>query len=157
MIRLVWSLALLLLALPAPAWAETALGQMDCVSVEVQGSDVSSEQWVTDQQLQKKLVHGLQAGMNGLRVQNPCPDKLGLTATIGFAGTGSTTRYVATLHMWVSRMALVTRTKDLAPVIVWQDLKLFSGPTNVTEARVHENLDQLITEFAAAYREAGNP
>ncbi|MFQ5991860.1 MAG: hypothetical protein ACE5NA_05425 [Nitrospiraceae bacterium] len=157
MIRLIWGLALFLMVLPAPGWAETALGQMECVSVEVNGSDVSSQQWVTDQQLQKKLVHGLQTGMNGLRVQNPCPDKLGLTATIGFAGTGSTTRYVATLHMWVSRMALVTRTKDLAPVIVWQDLKLFSGPTDVAEARVHENLGKLISEFAAAYQEAGNP
>lgn len=157
MIRLTWGLALLLLVLPAPGWAETALGQMECVSVEVQGSDVSSEQWVTDQQLQKKLVHGLQTGVNGLRVQNPCPDKLGLTATIGFAGSGSTTRYAATLHMWISRMALVTRTKDLAPVIVWQSLKLFSGPAGVTEARVRENLGQLVKEFTSAYREAGNP
>lgn len=161
----VLSPALLIALFPisiASANADKELGKLDCVGIMVEDlSSDAAEAGLSKELLSNALLVAVKSKAPRLGVDSSCSPFVYCRVTLAIlkGEKGSDLGFACYLELVVRREAYIRIIDHSKVVTVWEKGRLLFGPADRAKAKatVLERLDDLVTEFAAAYYKAGNP
>lgn len=109
--------------------------------------------------LKSELVAQLKAKIPRLKTADDSSDWLYLNVHITHWKTGAGTKsdYSGVVELSLYRNVTILATGATGPAIVWRKGAIVWGLQGSASGKVQKGLGEMVTKFAAAYSEAGNP
>ncbi len=143
--------------LAAPAWSEQSLSNLECIKIQVSLVETGEPLGTSKEEIRDALAVGVRAKLPRLLVDPTCTNALNSVIFIDiFPDNTRIDAFSAVNQLELLRKATVVETGRPGLAREWAKYKLLRGPKNIASSGILDDLDTLLTQFAADYHEAGN-
>ncbi len=149
-----WALAALICTLPQVAYADPFLGQLDCVSLQVNVLESGESFGITPEVLRDTLRTGLQTLVPNLKLDPGCPDRISFGVFIQSLSTNTFQGFYGHVVLEVKRKAIFRDTALLGSARVWNLESYIHGQRDQAKTGVLDHLNRHLAQLAEDYRAA---
>ncbi|MER3423998.1 MAG: hypothetical protein C4293_13000 [Nitrospiraceae bacterium] len=152
--KLSWVFAGLFCVVPQFAEADPFLGQLGCVSLQVNVLESGESFGITTEVLRDALRMGLRILVPNLKLDPSCPDRISFKVFTQSLSAGTFRGFYGHVALEVKRKAIFRDTALLGVIQAWDLESYMDGQRDQAKPGVLDHLNRHLAQFAEDYRAA---